>query len=90
MHTLELAGNKIRRSSVSHIADILLRRQLLILKPLDSKLSNDKKEILIWRNALLKQVEGYVDINLNPSKVTLCEKCPNTDFPLVYIFLYSD
>ena len=87
MHTLDLAGNKIRRSSVSHIVDILLRRQLLILKPLDSKLSNDKKEILIWRNALLKQVKG---INLNPSKVTLCEKCPNTDFPLVYIFLYSD
>ena len=44
MHTLELAGNKIRRSSISHIVNILLRRQLLILKPLESKLSNDKKD----------------------------------------------
>ena len=28
-----------------------------------------KKNVLTWRNALLKQVKSYIDINLTPAKL---------------------
>ena len=46
----------------------------IIAKPLDSQLSNHtKEEVLTWRNALLKKVKGYIDINLNPAKVNVID-----------------
>ena len=44
----------------------------IIAKPLDSKVSNDKKkEILTWRNKLIRQVTSYIDNNRNPAKVNV-------------------
>ena len=46
----------------------------IIAKQLDSQFSNDEKEkVLTWRNALLKKVKGYIDINLNPAKVDVID-----------------
>ena len=56
--------------------------KVIIVKPLDSQLSNDEKEgALIWRNALLKKVKGYIDINLkcrrsNQSQLYSATECP--------------
>ena len=39
-------------------------------KPLDCKFSsNEKQDVLTGINALLRQVKGFVDNNLNPAKV---------------------
>ena len=44
-------------------------------KPTDSQLNNDEKEeTLTWRNALLKKVKGYTDININPAKVNVMDR----------------
>ena len=44
-------------------------------KPIDSQLNNgEKEEILIWRNALLKKVKGYTNININPAKVNVMDR----------------
>ena len=46
----------------------------IIGKQLDPKLSNDEKEdALTWRDTLLKQVESYIDNNLNPAKVNVID-----------------
>ena len=72
MHTVELAENTTGMNVVSHMVDILLGT--IIAKPLDSQLSNDEKEeVLIWRNALLKKVKDYIDVNLNPAKVNVID-----------------
>ena len=43
-------------------------------KPPDSKFNNDeKKEVLTWRNTLLRQVKSYIDNNLNPAKVNMID-----------------
>ena len=61
MVTLELAGNTISMNKALPMVNILLRRQLL-QKPLDSKFNDDeKKEVLTWRNTLLRQVKRYTD-----------------------------
>ena len=53
------------------MVDISLRRHF-IAKLLDFKLTNDRKEeVLIWKNALIKQVKSQFDINLNPAKAIL-------------------
>ena len=44
-------------------------------KPIDSQLNNgEKEEILTWRNALLKKVKGYTNININPAKVNVMDR----------------
>ena len=46
----------------------------IIAKPLDSLFNyNEKKEVLTWRNSLLKQVKSYIDNNLNPAKVNVID-----------------
>ena len=46
----------------------------IIAKTLYSKFSNDKKqEILKWRNTLPRQVESYIDNNLNSVKVNVID-----------------
>ena len=46
----------------------------IIAKPLDSKFSNNEKEVIVtWRNALLQQVKSYIDNNLNPAKVNVID-----------------
>ena len=46
----------------------------IIAKPLDSKFSNNEKEVIVtWRNALLRQVKSYIDNNLNPAKVNVID-----------------
>ena len=48
--------------------------KISIAKPLGSKFNdNEKKEVLTWRNMLLKQVKRYIDNNLNPAKVNLMD-----------------
>ena len=32
-----------------------------------------KKKVLTWRNALLKQVKSYIDINLTPAKLNVID-----------------
>ena len=47
----------------------------IIAKPLDCKISSDeKKGILTWRNALWKQVETYINNNLNPAKLNVIDQ----------------
>ena len=61
MVTLELAGNTASMNKALPMVNIFLRRQLL-QKPLDSKFNdNEKKEVLTWRNTLLRQVKRYTD-----------------------------
>ena len=46
----------------------------IIAKPLDSNFNdNEKKDVLTWRNTLLKQVKSYIDNNINPAKVNLID-----------------
>ena len=46
----------------------------IIAKPLDSKFSNDEKqEILKWTNTSPRQVESYIDNNLNSVKVNVID-----------------
>ena len=48
--------------------------KIIIAKPLGSKFNdNEKKEVLTWRNMLLKQVKRYIDNNVNPAKVNLMD-----------------
>ena len=48
-------------NATSRMVDSLLRRHLL-RKPLDYKFSSDEKqEVLTWRNTLLRQVKSYID-----------------------------
>ena len=47
---------------------------IIIAKPLDSKLSNgEKEEASNWRNTLIKNINHYIDNNLNPAKVNVIE-----------------
>ena len=51
----------------------------IIAKPLDSKFNdNAKKEVLTWRNKLLKLVKSYIDNNLNPAKVNVIDPTKET------------
>ena len=46
----------------------------IIVKPFDSKFSNDEKQkILTWRNSLLRQVSRFIDNNLNPARVNVID-----------------
>ena len=52
----------------------IFTEKTVIEKPLDSELANDeKKEVLGWRNTLLKKVKKYFDDNLNPAKVNVID-----------------
>ena len=58
---------------VSHIVDILLRRELLQNHLILNLAMMKKKKVLTGRNALLKQVKSYIDINLNPAKLNVID-----------------
>ena len=46
----------------------------IIAKPLDSKFSSEEKQdILTWRNILLSQVKSYID-NLSQVKIFILQK----------------
>ena len=77
MRTLELAGNTTRMNVISHIVDILLRRELLQNHLILNLAMMKKKKVLTWRNASLKQVKSYIEINLNPAKLNVID--PNKD-----------
>ena len=56
-----------------HVVDTLLRRKILT-KPHDCKISSDEeKEILTWRNTLLRQVKCYIDNTLDPAKTNVID-----------------
>ena len=70
MLTLVLTGNTRRMNAALY--DQYFSEKTIISKPLDSKLSNDKKEkILTWRSTLLKQVKTYIDNNLNSVRLNV-------------------
>ena len=53
-------------------------QKTIIAKPLDSKFKDDeKKEVLTWRNMLLRQVKSFIDNNLNPAKVNVTNPTKN-------------
>ena len=46
----------------------------IISKPLDSKFSNEEKQVILtWRNILLSQFRSYIDNNLYPAKVNVID-----------------
>ena len=69
MHTLVLAGNITKMSVVSCMANTLLRWQLL-QSHLIVKLAK-MKEVLTWRNTILKQGKSYIGNILNSAKVNV-------------------
>lgn len=82
--TLELAGNGIIMNIISRIFNPLLRRELLQNHLILNLAMMKKKKVLTWRNASLKQVKSYIEINLNPAKLNVIDpnKDPNFTQPL--------
>ena len=62
-----------KNNVVSHIVDILLRRELLQNHLILNLAMMKKKKVLTWRNALLKQVKSYIDINLTSAKLNVID-----------------
>ena len=48
-------------------------KKTIILRPLDSKLSNDEKEEVLALKNTLKQVRSYIDNHLNTAKVNVID-----------------
>ena len=49
-------------------------KKTITAEPFDSKINTDEKEeVLTHRNTLLKQVESYIDNNLNPAKINVTD-----------------
>ena len=45
----------------------------IMAKPLGSEFSNEEKQVLTWRNALLRPVKSYIHNNLNHAKVNMID-----------------
>ena len=58
----------------------------IIAKPLDSKLTNNKKQkVLTWIHTLLKQIESYTDNILNTAEVNVIDPTKDNFTPLLSV-----
>ena len=65
---------KYKRNECRFLYGRYFTEKTIIAKPIDSKFSNEEqREILTWRNTILRQVKSYIDNNLYPAKVNVID-----------------